>query len=258
MFVSIIYNTNESSGMLQSVYQLAMQMDKDFAVLFLETNKGKKDKSSTSKSLGILLNNLDIQVKDVWIIDTPIENYSQFCDDKGISFMFFQLIDNKRQTISKHLQACRDLRLPYLLYKKNFSSLSSQKLLVPVSFLIEEREKAQFAAAFGRFVGTSITLLQAKDFGSKAATNIEKISTFLDRFQLDYQVQLANKDSFKLHQAALRYAKDHPYDLMIISASRAYGLDDLIFGPEELHLIKRSNIPILLINPRDDLYVLCD
>ena len=36
------------------------------------------------------------------------------------------------------------------------------------------------------------------------------------------------------------------------------GLDDIIFGPKERKIIKNIDIPTMLINPRGDLYALCD
>jgi len=46
--------------------------------------------------------------------------------------------------------------------------------------------------------------------------------------------------------------------MIIVSASRDYGLDDILFGPKEYHVVKKSDIPVLLVNPRGDLYALCD
>jgi hypothetical protein len=45
--------------------------------------------------------------------------------------------------------------------------------------------------------------------------------------------------------------------MLIISASRDYGLDDIFFGPKELKVIRQSPVPVMVINPRKDLYTLC-
>ncbi|HRG03930.1 MAG TPA: universal stress protein, partial [Paludibacteraceae bacterium] len=68
----------------------------------------------------------------------------------------------------------------------------------------------------------------------------------------------AQSDSFKLDKEAVKAARENDYGIVIISASRDYGLDDLLFGPKEYHLIRRSDVPLLLVNPRGDLYTLCD
>ena len=187
-----------------------------------------------------------------------VENISEFCEEIEASFLLIQLPDFKINTVQKYLNTCRDLRIPYIFWKNNFSALGAKKILVPVTFLEEEIEKAQFAVAFGRFFETQITVLQANDYGSKAKTTVEKMITFFDKFSLNYQIQRAKKDSFKLEKESVEIAKSEKFDLLLISTSRTYGLDDIIFGPHERKTIINSDIPVILVNPRADLYALCD
>jgi nucleotide-binding universal stress UspA family protein len=46
--------------------------------------------------------------------------------------------------------------------------------------------------------------------------------------------------------------------LILLTASREYGLDDWLFGPPEQYVIRHSQVPVMLINPRADLFSLCD
>jgi nucleotide-binding universal stress UspA family protein len=150
------------------------------------------------------------------------------------------------------------LRIPYLFYKDSFLALDLTKVILPVGFLEEELEKAQFAAAFGRFCGSEIKMLLANDYGSKAATNAEKMKSLFDKFDFNYTLDKANKDSFKVEAESIEVAQQEGAGLIIVSASRDYGLDDILFGPKEYHVLKKSEIPVLLVNPRGDLYALCD
>ena len=68
----------------------------------------------------------------------------------------------------------------------------------------------------------------------------------------------ASTDSFSVEKEAVARAQREGYGVVIISASRDYGLDDLLLGPKELHLVRKSTVPLLLVNPRGDLYTLCD
>ena len=78
------------------------------------------------------------------------------------------------------------------------------------------------------------------------------------KFNLNFNQEKAQSDSFKLDKEAVKAARENDYGIVIISASRDYGLDDLLFGPKEYHLIHRSDVPLLIVNPRGDLYTLCD
>ena len=129
---------------------------------------------------------------------------------------------------------------------------------MPVSFLEEEVEKAQFASAFGRFCGSEVALLQANDYGSKAARNVERMKELFIKFSFTFSIRKAKKDSFKVDMESVQLAERENYGLLIASASREYGLDDIIFGPKERHMVKKSVKPVLLVNPRGDLYALCD
>jgi nucleotide-binding universal stress UspA family protein len=79
-----------------------------------------------------------------------------------------------------------------------------------------------------------------------------------NKFDLNVQVEKAKGDSFKVDKEAVNKAIELKAGLIIITASRDYGLDDILFGPREQHLIRKSSIPLLIVNPRADLYALCD
>ena len=160
-------------------------------------------------------------------------------------------------SVQTYLDAFRALRIPYLFVragqKPNF-----EKVALPISFLIEDKEKGPFAAAFGRFLKSQLVIFQPKDYGTKALQNIDAIKTLLDSFQLNYEVRKASKDSNGVEREAANWAASGAAGLVLVSASREYGLDDLLFGSKERKMITRTNVPIMLINPRGDLYTLCD
>ncbi len=206
--------------------------------------------SRLAKSLG--------KTFQVAYIDDKVGALSTYCEANDVSFLFIQLIENKRVKIQKILTACRDLRIPYLLFKNSFELLQTNKIVVPVNFLEEEVEKAQFASAFGRFCHSEIYILQANDYGSKATTNVSRMCELFEKFSLKVHVEKAKSDSFKVEKEALNKALEMNAGIILITASREYGLDDILFGPKELHLVQKSNLALLIINPRADLYALCD
>ena len=138
------------------------------------------------------------------------------------------------------------------------------RLLVPVSMLEEEVYKAEICTYLARKTGAHIILLKAHDYGSKAQQNVNKILTHIrgisERTGIDisYEVQEAKKDSFGITREASERQRDFRHDLLILTASREYGLDDLLFGPPERKAIQRSLVPVMLVNPRADLFSLCD
>lgn len=256
MILVYLENIQTSENILISASKLATQLGKSFGVVRFAAS----DEIKVAFHVETIekLNELRINDFSIHIELNKIQNLSAFCEEFDTSFLFLQLSDYKSKKIQVLLTACRQLRIPYILYKDNYAVLDVSKVIVPVTFLEEEIEKAQFASAFGRFCDSEIFILTAKDYGSKAANTTAKMKELFDKFNFKYSVRKAEKDSFKVEKEALQLAENENSGIIIITASRDYGLDDILFGPKELHFIKKSILPILLVNPRGDLYALCD
>ena len=176
--------------------------------------------------------------------------------------------ENKSRTIQQHLNECREERHPYVFITNTMTIKPLRRLLVPVSMLEEETYKAEICTYLARKTGAHIILLLAHDYGSHAKQNVNRIVTHIEKISqqllansqqpISYEIVPAHKDSFKLIQEAAERQRDFNHDLLILTASRDYGLDDIIFGPPERKAIQHSLVPVMLVNPREDLFSLCD
>ncbi len=181
---------------------------------------------------------------------------------------------NNARTIQHHLNDCREERRPYVFITNTMNIKPLRRLLVPVSMLEEETYKAEICTYIARKTGAHIILLQANDYGSHAKQNVNRIITHINKInerlsenaspetgapsRITYEVAQARKDSFKLIQEASERQRDFQHDLLVLTASRDYGLDDILFGPPERKAIQRALVPVMLVNPREDLFSLCD
>ncbi len=249
MVLALIYNPDTANTLLKSASKLANQLEKEFGILsFVSVDEQIPVRE---KELSELCPEMTITVR---VAET--NQLEAVCEELDASFLFIQLSDSK--SIRGYLTACRNLRIPYVLFKDSFDEIDLQKVMLPIGFLEEELEKAQFAAALGRFCDSEIKMLLANDYGSKAATNAERMQSLFDKFEFKYTLRKATKDSFKVEKEAVLVADVDHAGMIIVSASRDYGLDDIFFGPKEYHVVKKASIPVLLVNPRGDLYALCD
>ena len=189
--------------------------------------------------------------------------------------------DDTRRDIQRVLDDCREERRPYLVIKndelriKNDSPANTENhskfkiqnskltsILVPVSMLEEEVYKAEICTYLARKTGAHLILLRARDYGSKAKQNMQRIITHIQTVaertgtQITYEEQVAKRDSFSFHKDF--HSGEWKHDLLLLTASREYGLDDWLFGPPELYAIRHSQVPVMLVNPRADLFSLCD
>lgn len=253
MILVQIYQLYTAKNLLSSAFELSKQLGKEVGIIY-----GDESSTDAQRALDVMLTDLEISKCHIEIKSDKEYILPEFCDKHDVSFLFIQLLENASRSIRTQLNRCRDLRVPYVLFKNTYEKLNIQKVMLPIGFLEEEMEKTQFASAFGRFCKSEIIMLLANDYGSKAAKNADKMKAVFDKFKLNYCLEKAKHDSFKVEMDALLIADKYQAGIIIVSASRDYGLDDIIFGPKESGLIKKSNIPILLVNPRGDLYALCD
>ena len=188
--------------------------------------------------------------------------------------------DGTRRSVQRALDVCREERRPYVVIKddcsaqqsccsevQNGSTLSS--ILVPVTMLEEEVYKAEVCTYLARKTGAHLILLRANDYGSKAIKNTQRIITHIRTIAertgepITYEERIAKGDSFHIHKelpvlSSTLQGGDRGGLLILLTASREYGLDDWLFGPPEQYVIRHSQVPVMLVNPRADLFSLCD
>ena len=185
--------------------------------------------------------------------------------------------DGTRRGVQQVLDACREERRPYLVIKDNCSAQQSccsevqngstlSSILVPVTMLEEEVYKAEICTYLARKTGAHLILLRANDYGSKAKRNTQRIITHIQTIaertgeRITYEERVAKGDSFHIHKELhqLPITNNQYPNLILLTASREYGLDDWLFGPPEQYVIRKSEVPVMLVNPRADLFSLCD
>ena len=181
--------------------------------------------------------------------------------------------DGTRRSVQRALDLCREERRPYVVIKDDCSAQQSccsevhngstlSSILVPVTMLEEEVYKAEICTYLARKTGAHLILLRANDYGSKAIKNTQRIITHIQTIaertgeSITYEERIAHGDSFHIHKELHNYPAD--FQLILLTASREYGLDDWLFGPPEQYVIRHSKVPVMLINPRADLFSLCD
>ena len=196
--------------------------------------------------------------------------------------------DGSRRGVQQVLDACREERRPYLVIKEqgtkiqdisvtndqtNQNSLDSwflasdSTILVPITMLEEEVYKAEICTYLARKTGAHLILLRANDYGSKAIKNTQRIITHIQTIAertgetITYEERVAKGDSFHIHKELHTIPPlegEARWGLILLTASREYGLDDWLFGPPEQYVIRHSQVPVMLVNPRADLFSLCD
>lgn len=188
---------------------------------------------------------------------SDLDNINTIIEQQDAALLIIGL-DNNNQ-IQYYLNKCRNIRIPYIFVKNQLpTNYNINNITLPITNLEEEREKGPYTSSFARHFNSPITIYQPNDYGTKAITNIQALTTLFDSLNLQHTTTKGKKNSTKIQLEAATHTQNQQNTLLIITASRDYGLDDIIFGPQERKIIKNTNQPTMLINPRGDLYTLCD
>lgn len=241
--------------------QLAKAYRKDICFLGICFGKKALDTQAYETTFGSWVSQYSQECPEVGLtykVMSPTDDFTETIEATEASMLIFQLNDQIRpfNKVQNLLDISRNLRIPYFFVREG-QKIAFDRILVPVGFLMEEREKGPFSSSFGRFFDSEILLMPAKDYGSKARQNTDAIRTLIEKSDIKHQEITATKDSFKVELEAAQLAPSIGACLLIISASRDYGLDDIIFGPKERKVINQCAVPVMVINPRGDLYALC-
>lgn len=189
------------------------------------------------------------------IEDGELDTIEEMVESHDVALVVIGLDEKpSRKEVQHCLDMTRTLRVPYIFVKDGSKDARFERIGVPVKRFEEEKEKGPYCGSFARNFGSHVTMYQPNDYGSGARRNIGSIKELLDKQKIDVAISECRKDSDGVELEAV----SHGDDLLIVGASRDYGLDDIFFGPKERKIIMTAPMPIMMINPRGDLYPLCD
>jgi hypothetical protein len=141
--------------------------------------------------------------------------------------------------------------------------LSYKNVLVPVDYRRASKETSLWASYFGRFNHSHIQLIYARETNKDDAGRLQKnlgfFKKFLTRLNVRHLEIAGNTSSWGICNETLERANEWKGDLMIFSGSSSISLLDLMVGLPEKRIVKKAgNLPIMLINPRKDICMMCD
>ncbi len=141
--------------------------------------------------------------------------------------------------------------------------LNYKSVLVPVDFRKASKDTSLWASYLGRFNKAQISLLYAHETEpertEKLTRNVNFFRKFLSSLNISYRNEAGKSTSWGIYEEAIMRKDEYQSDILIISGSSNITLLDHILGlPEKKLLKKAGNLPVLMINPKKDICVLCD
>ncbi|MDR0789585.1 MAG: hypothetical protein LBO06_02180 [Bacteroidales bacterium] len=180
-------------------------------------------------------------------------------------------VNNEQQSNSHTLNSPKQViknfstsRIAYFVFGSQATIKPFDNIVLPLNMLREAKEKVLWASYFGRFAQSQITIFhkQYKDefHQQQLNYNLKFASNMLTKFNINFNLIDCPKNSKSdLDVAALEYAEGSNCNLVICQTTKNKSFIDFFSPLSELQALKHSqHIPILFLNPREDLFVLCE
>ena len=162
------------------------------------------------------------------------------------------------------LKAFRESSIAFLFVKGDSPDfLNYKNVLVPLDYRRASKETALWASFFGRFNRSQVQVIYACETDKEQAVSLMKnlnfIKKFLSNLNVACQVVAGKSSSWGICNETLVNAQKLKGDVMVFAGSAYVSMVDLLIGlPEKRIIQKAGDLPILIINPRKEICVMCD
>ncbi|MCF8357999.1 MAG: hypothetical protein K9H26_04520 [Prolixibacteraceae bacterium] len=252
-------NKNLLNVLLDAVY-IALRFEKEVCLFANFTSA--KSKKILEKKISTLSKTIKQDIPQVEVSTLMLKGplYKQVAD-MGEKYNIILFCTGEKVTRNL-LKAFYQSGFPfYFSQPKPTGENHFKKIVIPVDFRNSTKDALLWGSYFGRFNHSEIEISYANDKDveakKKVDNNIAFLKKFYSQFFFNFWIRKSNTNSWKIHKTIALNSPD--YDLLIFTGSLNVSLIDRITGPFEKRIINRcSPIPVLLINPQKEMYVLCN
>lgn len=165
---------------------------------------------------------------------------------------------------SNALRVIYDSKVPFMIVQKRRPIGEDYKNIVfPVDFQRETKEKAYWAVYISRMFDSKIHIIHPTEtdegIAKKIANNITYVKKIFDANKVKYSEKKSPKKAVNLGDETLDYSKEinaHLIMIMTYPDKGSGGATEFFLSPEQQDIItNKEEIPIMCINPRDNLYL---
>lgn len=164
---------------------------------------------------------------------------------------------------NKFSKAVTESPVPFLFVHSETSLSSFKTIVLPIDLRKENSDSALWTSWFGRFNQSEIIAIAAneknKESQKEVARNVTLAKKLYLKFNVTHKMFKGRKSSLQNSYEALEFAISEKADLLVLLGSSVITPLDWLIGLPERKIIRNAeNLPVLLVNPRRDNYILCD
>lgn len=161
------------------------------------------------------------------------------------------------------LESLASSRVAYLLCPPESRPSNYDKVVLTLNNASESKEKTLWASYFGRFANSQIVLYYRRykdEYHQKQLNlNIAFARKIFEQFKIPLITLHSENTKTQLDIQASDYAKENNCSLVICQTTKNKSFADRLLGLDEVRVLKNmKKTPVLFLNPRNDLFILCE
>lgn len=161
------------------------------------------------------------------------------------------------------LDSLASSRVAYLLCPPESKPSNYDKVVLTLNNASESKEKTLWASYFGRFANSQIVLYYRRykdEYHQKQLNlNIAFARKIFEQFKIPLITLHSENTKTQLDIQASDYAKENNCSLVICQTTKNKSFADRLLGLDEVRVLKNmKKTPVLFLNPRNDLFILCE
>ncbi|NMD01545.1 MAG: universal stress protein, partial [Bacteroidales bacterium] len=158
---------------------------------------------------------------------------------------------------SKALKVIANSIIPFIVVQdKPSGDVYFSKIVVPVDFTVENKEKLKWAHYISVYFNSTMVLyvvnITDEVYLKKVKANLLFAKKYFEEREINYEIHIAPSDK-KFEEAIIEFSNTIKADGLLIMTTKDPRFTDFIFGAEEQEIIaNNAKIPVICINPRTD------
>ncbi len=244
--------------------RLANIFNKELCLCYNYSKKEKHEKTILKEKLSDYLKPIKSELSSLKISTLLISQSLNDLPDKLADDFEAILLISGASEFKKYATSVTESPVPFLFVDEKENQLSEfKKVILPIDLRKENSDSLLWSSYFGRFNSSTIVVVAAsdkvKDSQRQVAVNVALGRKLFQKFKIEHKIFRGTKSSLQNSFEALDLALSSDSDLLIILGSSVITPLDWLIGLPEKKIIKRAGkLPVLVINPQKDNYILCD
>jgi len=224
------------------------------------------DSSNNSNRIDVIKQHIDSEIETTILTDYFFPEALYNFAEKRNTMMFVIGVEQQGKnalfSTKTAIRFIKPSRLPVMTVSNSTPSEEVFKdVILPLDIERQAKEKALWAGYFSRFYQSTIHLLypnyQDKGLLKQLTDNIDFVKKLYQNLEIRYDEQRVQVKG-SVDCFSIEYAPELNATLTVMMMTKYMTLGDLLLGSHEKKMIGNpQGLPVLCINQRDDLYVLC-